>query len=429
MDIEKKELAGSRVMLSVSIPWDDWKGEIGHVVEHLSKKTKVDGFRPGRAPKEMLEKKFGKESVLFEGAEHAVRHLLPDVFREAGTDAIGQPEISLEDVSDGGPLRFSVTTAVMPEVKLGSWEKAVKKVNAEHGKKAVKVSDEAVEKELERLAKSRAKLVTVTRPAKEDDAVEIDFDVYIGGVPIENGSGRKHPIVIGSEAFIPGFEEELVGMETGEEKSFSLPFPAEYHEKSLAGRSAEFRVKLLLVQEREIPELSDDFAKSLGRFETLMDLRKSVSEGMLAEEEQKAREKRRTEILDAVVSVSKADLPAVFVESELRRMISEFSQQVLMTGLEFSEYLSRIGKTEDDLSAEWRPQAEKRLLSQLALEHIAADRGAEVSSQEVEAEMNRVLAYAKSVKQTEKDLDLPAIYATVRERIRNEKTLEILETL
>ncbi len=429
MDIKVKKLPGSKAELTVSIPWDGWKGEIDHVIGHLAEKVKIEGFRPGHAPREALEKKLGKEAVILEGAEHAVDHLLPDVVRESGVEAIGRPEILLEDASDGGELRFVVTTAVMPETKLGVWEQSVRAVNATYAKRKPDVSDEAVERELAHLAKSRAKLVTVSRAAKDGDAVEVDFDVLLGGVPIENGSGRNHPIVIGSGAFIPGFEDELVGMEAGAEKAFTLPFPTEYHEKNLAGRSAEFQVKLLLVQERDVPELSDAFAKSLGRFETLADLRKSVSEGMNAEEEQKTKEKHRTDILDAIVAVTEAELPDILVEAELKRMVSEFSQQVSSTGLALADYLSRIGKTEEDLAAEWRPQAERRLLSQLALERIAADRETEASSEEIEAEMNQVLAYAKSVKRAEKDLDLPAIYATIRERVRNEKVFDILETL
>jgi len=269
----------------------------------------------------------------------------------------------------------------------------------------------------------------VNRIAKNGDAVELDFDVTRGGVPIEGGAGRKHPIVLGSGTFIPGFEDEIVGMEAGGEKSFALTFPEAYHEKTLAGKPAEFHVKLLLVQEQEIPELSDEFAKSLGRFEGLDALRKSVREGMFSEKEEQKKELHRTDILDAIVSVTEAELPDVLVEGELRRMISEFSHQASMTGLSLQDYLARIGKTEEELSSEWRPQAGKRLLSQLALESIATAREVEASTEEIEAEMNKVLAYVKSVKQAEKDLDLPAIYSSIRERLRNEKVLGLLETL
>lgn len=429
MDVQVKKLAESKVELSVSIPWEEWKGEIGHAVEHLSKSVKIEGFRTGKIPRDVLEKKLGKTTVLIEGAEHAIDHLFPKVLHESGVDAIGKPEIRLEDAKEGEALEFAVTTAVMPAVKVGSWEKAVKSVNAKRAKEATDVPTEEVDSELERIAKSRAKLVTVNRAAKSGDAVEIDFDVARSGVPIEGGAGRKHPIVIGSGAFIPGFEDQLIGMEAGSEKSFELTFPEAYHEKTLAGKPAEFGVKMLLVQEQDVPELTDEFAKSLGRFETLEELRKSVTEGMTDERQQQGKERHRTEILDAIVTVTEADLPEVLVESELRRMISEFSHQASMTGLTLEDFLARMGKTEADLSTEWKPQASRRILSQLALEAIAKEREIEAKTEEIEAEMNQVLAYAKSVKQAEKDLDLAAIYASIRERLRNEKVFVLLETL
>ncbi|NTW14772.1 MAG: trigger factor [Candidatus Moranbacteria bacterium] len=429
MDVNVKKLPKSTVELAVSIPWDEWKGEIDHAAAHLSEQVKVEGFRKGKVPREVLEKKLGKSTVLLEGAEHAIDHLFPQVLREAGVDGIGRPEIRLDDVKEEGALEFTVTVAVMPKAGLKGWSKAVSAVNAGHAKEEVAVPDEEVERELDRLAKSRAKLVTVDRVAREGDAVEVDFDVTRGGVAIEGGAGRKHPIVLGSGTFIPGFEERVIGMEPGTEQAFTLTFPSEYHEKTLAGKPAEFRVKLLLVQEREIPELTDDFAKSLGRFEDLAALRKSISEGMLAERREQAAEKRRTDILEALVGEVEAELPDVLVENELRRMIGEFSHQASMTGLSLSDYLDRIGKSENDLAAEWKPQAEKRVLSQLALEAIAAEREIEVASEEIESEMNKVLAYVKSVRQAEKDLDLPAIYASIRERLRNEKVFALLESL
>ncbi|MEI7750207.1 MAG: trigger factor [Candidatus Moraniibacteriota bacterium] len=429
MDVSVKPLPQSKAELSVSIPWEEWRGEIDHAAEHLSKNVKVEGFRSGKIPRAVLEKKLGKTTLLIEGAEHAIDHLFPSVLREAKVDAIGKPEIRLDDVNEGEALCFTVTTAIMPEASLGAWEKAVRSVNAKHAKEKTTVSEEDIEKELGRVARSRAKLVTVNRAAKDGDAVEVDFVVSRDGVPIEGGTGRKHPIVLGSGAFIPGFEEAVVGMEVGAEKTFTLLFPDTYHEKALAGKPAEFAVKLLLVQEQEIPELTDEFAKSLGRFENLAALRASISEGMAVEKADQEQERHRTDILDAIVAETKAELPDVLVEGELRRMISEFGQQAAMTGLSLDDYLSRMGKTEADLSVEWRPQAGKRLLSQLALESIAKEQDIDVANEEIEAEMNKVLAYAKSVKQAEKDLDLAAIYAAIRERSRNEKVLVYLETL
>lgn len=429
MDIKVTKLPKSRVEMEISIPWDEWKGEIDHAAEHLAQEIKVEGFRPGKAPRAMLEKRLGKATVLIEGAEHAIDHLYPMALEQSKVDAIGKPEVRLDEVKDGESLRFTVTTAVMPDVTLRPWEKKVMAVNEEHRKTKHEVSAEDVEKELRNIAESRAKQVAVMREARDGDVVLVDFVVRQGGVPIEGGTSKKHPIVLGKGAFIPGFEEALIGMKEGEEKAVRLSFPEKYHIGTLAGKPADFHVKVIGVQERQIPELDDTFASSLGKFENIGKLRENVSEGMRMEKENEAKERRRIAILEAILEEAEAEIPEMLVESELRRMISEFGNQAAMAGMTLDDYLTRGKKTEEDLAKEWRPQAEKRILSGLALDAIVKEREIEAAQEEIEAEMNKVLAYAKSVEKAEKDLDLAAIYDAARSRLRNEKLFELLENL
>lgn len=429
MDIKVTKLPKSRIEMVVSVPWDEWKGEIDHAVEHLAQEIKVEGFRPGKVPRAMLEKRLGKATVLIEGAEHAIDHLYPAVLEQSKVDAIGKPEVRLDEVKDGEPLSFTVTTAVMPDVTLRPWEKKVKAVNEGHASAKHDVPAADVEKELRNIAESRAKQVAVAREARDGDVVLVDFVVRQGGVPIEGGTSKKHPIVLGKGAFIPGFEEALLGMKEGEEKTVSLSFPEKYHIVALAGKPADFHVKVIGVQERQIPELDDAFAASLGRFESIGKLRENVAEGMRMEKENEAKERRRIAILEAILEEAEAEIPDMLIESELRRMISEFGNQAAMAGMTLEDYLARGKKTEDDLAKEWRPQAEKRILSGLALDAIVKEREIDVAQEEIEAEMNKVLAYAKSVEKAEKDLDLPAIYDAARSRLRNEKLFELLESL
>ncbi|NTW14274.1 MAG: trigger factor [Candidatus Moranbacteria bacterium] len=429
MDVQVKKLPKSKVEIAVSIPWNEWKGEIDHAVEHLAKDVNVQGFRPGHAPREVIEKKIGKTTVLIEGAEHAIDHLFPKVLEAAKIDAIGKPEIRLDDVQAEGPLSFLVTTSVMPEVRLGSWEKKVKKENSAHAKEKLTVDDAEIAEELRKIAESRTKFVTVDREARDGDMVETDFEVTMNGVPIEGGTGKKHPVVLGKGAFIPGFEEGILGMRAGDEKSVELVFPETYHVDTLAGKPAIFHIVANLVQERLIPELSDEFARSLGNFESLESLRGNVSDGLLEERKAKAKERLRTGILESIVETAEAELPDVLVESEVRRMIGEFGNQASMMGLKLEDYLARMKKTEEELAKEWRPQAEKRILSELSIERIATDQAIEPGQEEIEEEMNKILAYAKSVSQAERELDLPAMYAASRNRLRNEKVFEWLERL
>lgn len=429
MDVNVKKLPKSRVEMEVSVPWEEWKGEIDHAVEHLAGEIKMAGFRPGKAPRAMVEKRLGKATVLIEGAEHAIDHLYPAVLGQSKIDAIGKPEVRLDEVKDGEPLRFTVTTVVMPDVTLRPWEKKVKAVNEAHRNVKHEVSAEDVEKELRNIAESRAKQVTVAREARNGDVVLVDFVVRQGGVPIEGGTSRKHPIVLGKGAFIPGFEEALLGMKEGEEKTINLTFPEKYHVEALAGKPADFHVKVNVVQEQQIPDLDDAFAASLGRFENIGNLRENISEGMRMEKENEAKERRRIAILEAILKEAEAEIPEVLVESELRRMISEFGNQAAMAGMTLDDYLVRGKKTEEDLAEEWRPQAEKRILSGLALDAIVKEKEIEASQEEIEAEMNKVLAYAKSIEKAEKDLDLAAIYDAARSRLRNEKLFELLENM
>jgi len=429
MDIKVTKLPKSSIEMEISVPWDEWKGEIDHAASHLAQEIKVPGFRPGKAPRAMLEKRLGKATVLVEGAEHAIDHLYSAALKQSKVDAIGKPEVRLDEVKDGEPLRFTVTTAVMPDITIRPWEKKVKAVNESHRKVKHEVKEEEIEKELLGIAESRAKQVTVAREARTGDVVLVDFVVRQGGVPIEGGTSRKHPIVLGKGAFIPGFEEALLGMKEGEEKTVALTFPEKYHVAMLAGKPADFEVKVLVVQEQQIPELDDAFAASLGKFENIEKLRENISEGMRMEKENEVKEKRRIAILEAILEEAEAEIPEILVEGELRRMISEFRNQAAMAGMTIDDYLARGKKTEEDLAKEWRPQAEKRILSGLALDLIVKEKELEAAQEEIEAEMNKVLAYAKSIEKAEKDLDLAAIYNAAQSRLRNEKLFELLENL
>ncbi len=429
MDVSVKKLPKSRAEISVSLPWDMWKPEIEHAVAELGKDMKIEGFRPGKAPRAVLEQKLGKATILVEGAEHAIDHFYPEALKKSEIDAIGKPEVRLENVKEGEPLAFTVETACMPTVTIKPWEKKVRAINEERKKEAVKVSEKEVEEEIEKFAESRATFVTVLRPAKKGDMVEVDFEVTMGSVPIEGGTSKKHPIVLGKGAFLPGFEDAIIGLSAGEEKSVDLTFPKKYHVARLAGKEANFWVKVLLVQERNVPAIDDNFAMSAGNFKTIAELKKSVAEGMTLEKENEAKEKHRVAILEAIVEEAEAELPAVLVESELKRMVAEFSHQAGSMGMELGDYLGKLGKTEEDLVRDWRPQAEKRILSGLVLESLAKEQGIKIDQEEVEAEMNKALAYLKSVKQAEKDIDLPGLYDLAQSRLRNEKLFEFLETL
>lgn len=429
MNVTVKKLPESKAELTVTLPWEEWKDEMKHAVAGLAKEVKVSGFRPGKAPRDVIEKRFGKQALFIEAAEHAVTHSYPKALAEAKIEAIGQPEVKLEKFAENEILEYSVVTAVMPEVTLKPWKADVKKVNAEFAKKKDVIDEKDIDTELEKLASMRAKLVTVNREARLDDNVLVDFSVLQNGVLIEHGKSEKHPLVLGKGVFIPGFEEKLLGMKEGEEKTFELTFPKEYHVKHLAGKPATFQVKMGVVQEREIAPIDDAFAQSLGAFESLEKLKENMRQGLLEEKITKSKEERRTQILDALVEKSVIEHPQVLVEEELKRMVREFEMQVQSMGLSLAEYLEKLQKTEDDLKKEWLPQAKKRLSAHMVLDTLAKEEEIDVDSQEVEAEMNKTLTQYKDVKDIEKKIDMERLYAAARGQLLNEKVFVWLETL
>jgi trigger factor len=429
MNVTVKKLPASKIEMSVVLPWEEWKGEIEHATEGMAKSVKMPGFRAGKVPKKMAEQHFGKQAIMVEAAEHVVSHSYAKALEQEKIDALGQPEVKLGAVKEGEDFSYSIVTAVMPEVKLSSWRDAVKKVNADFSKKKVVVEEGEIMTELGRLAAMRAKQVTVNRPAKLDDSVLVDFTVLVDGVVIEGGKSEKHPLVLGKGVFIPGFEEQLVGMKEHDEKSFELTFPTEYHAKHLAGKPATFQVTMRLVQEREVPALDDVFAQSLGKFETLDQVKENLKKGMLEEKEQKQKETWRTDILDALVERATIDYPQILIDQELRKMTHDFEAQLQQMGLSFDAYLEQMKKSKEEVEQEWLPQAKKRLAANLVIETLAEEEGIAADTAEVEAEMNKALQYYKDVKDIEKNLDMERLYAAVAGQLKNEKVLTWLETL
>jgi trigger factor len=425
-----KKLPKSQIEFELVVPWKNWEKYLDQSAEELSKEIKISGFRPGKAPRNLVEQKIGKGTILNEAAEKAVKKSYVDYIVKEKIEAIGNPKVEINEIKEGEDLKFEITVSIMPEIEVDNgYKKDIKKINEEFAKKDMKADEKEIDLEIEKLANSRVKLVTVRREARNNDSVEIDFSVAVDGVPIENGSSKNHPLIIGKGVFIPGFEENLIGMKEGEEKEFELTFPESYHKKDLAGKLAAFKIKLNLVQERQTPEINDDFAKSLGKFSDLAALRKNMEEGLTHEKEHKMKEERRAEFIESIIKNSKTDLPDVLIDEETNRMLQEFEQQISPMGMTIDQYLENIKKDKEEMKKDWRPQAEKRVISALALKQIVKDEDIKVDSKEVEAEINKTIQYYKDVKDIEKNLDMERLYNYSKGILENEKVFEMLEKL
>jgi trigger factor len=425
-----KKLPKSKIEVELTVSWKEWEKFIVPAVAEISAEFKFPGFRPGKAPRNLVEQKVGKEMILSHAAEKAISRSYSDFVACEKLAVLGSPKVEIDKIEEGGDLVFKATVSVMPKVVvLDKYKEAIKKINAEYQKKTTEIGEEEIMLELEKVANSRVKLVTVRRAVANNDSVEVDFSVSVDGKVIEGGESKNHALVIGKGVFIPGFEEELIGMNEGDGRTFELTFPKDYHKKDLAGKVASFQVKMNLVQERQVPEINDEFAVSLGKFKDLSELRVNIKEGFEHENEHKMKEEKHTKYLDEIVKNLEGELPDALVADELNRMVQEFEGQIQSTGMTLDNYLEKLKKTKAELLKEWEPQAEKRIKSALALKEIAKLEEIKMDSAEIEAEMNKTLQYYKEVKDFEKNVDMERLYSYVKGTLENDKVFELLEKL
>lgn len=429
--VEIKKLPKSEVEVKFSVAWEIWNKHMDAAVKAVAQSIKVEGFRPGKAPRNIVEQRVGRETLLQEAADRAIQKAWADAVHGEKIEAIGHPKADITKLAEGNPLEFTIVTAVMPTLTLKKdWREKISKKNVSEKKKTPEaVKEEEVEKEIQKIANGRAKLVTVSRAAKKGDSVRIDFSVTMDGKEIEGGSAQDHILVLGSGVFIPGFEEQVEGMKENEDKEFVLSFPETYHEKSLAGKEANFSVHLRVVQEKQTETLDDAFAVSLGKFKTLEELKKNVREGMEKEHATKREEERKEALANTLLENLETEIPDILIEEESVSMVREFEGQLSMMGLTMEGYLEHLKKTIADLKTEWRSQAEKRLLLTLGLLHLAKEEGVDASNEEIEEEMNKTLRYYKSKQEAEKKLDMKRLYSYCKEAVLRRKALEYMEEM
>lgn len=421
MNVNIKKISSNQAELEIEIPAIQVETYFQLAAFELSKNMKVDGFRSGKVPPEIVEREIGSKKLYDEAANFAISKTLPKAILETNVEIIGQPDIVVTQIARGNPMKYRAKIWIIPEIKLANYK------GLEVKRQKLEVEPEEINESLRYLQKSRAKLITVNRPAKKGDRVEIDFITKSGGVKIEGGESKNHPLILGENRFIPGFEENLEGMKDKEEKEFSLKIPKDWHQKNLADKKLDFEIKMNLVQERQVPELSDEFVKSLGNFQSLEQLKNNIKEGILEEKKQKDRERIRTELAGKVAENSEMDIPEALINFELDKMIGELKASVEDMGLDFDAYLQEIKKTSEDLKKEWRKNAEKRVKIALVLREIAKKEKIETSEGEVIERTNKILEHYASMEEAKKKIDLPAVKEYAKDIIKNEKVFELLE--
>jgi trigger factor len=374
----------STIQLEVELPPERLGRAIDDAVRRLSRRTRVPGFRPGKAPRPVLERHLGPSVVL----DEAVEHLVEDAYREAilETDALPltNPDIEIVQAEEGVPLVFKATVQVRPEVALGDYK------HFNFSPEIETIDDARVDKVLEELRDQNATLAAVEdRGAKEGDYAVISFVGNRDGEPFEGGSSERMPIILGQERLIPGFEANLTGLVVGRKTEFDIRFPDDYPETELAGKPAHFAVEIKELREKVLPDLDDDFIKTLGEFDDLAALRADIRTRLERNALDRARHGFADRIIDYAVAIATVDLPDILVDQEVEVMHDEFRGTLARQGISEEAYLKAVEKAESDLHTEFRPGAEKRVRTLLVLSKVADAEGVTAPEAEVEAEIAR----------------------------------------
>ena len=410
-----EKLEKSRVALTIETSAEEFEAAVNKAYLKMRGKINVPGFRVGKAPRKIIEKMYGAE-VFY---EEAVNIILPDAYEDAvkeqGLETVGYPQVELESCTKDGVV-FKCTVAVYPEVKLGQYK------GLEAPKAEVKVAAADVNARLKEMADRNSRLVSVERAVKKGDTADIDFEGFDNGVAFDGGKGENFDLEIGSGSFVPGFEEQLIGMKAGEEKDIDITFPENYTPE-LAGKPVVFHVKVNEVKVKEVPAIDDEFAKDVSEFDTLKDLKADIKKKMTAERTEAAQRAFEDVLMAKVAEGMEADIPQEMVELQAERMMEQFKQQLASQGIPFDQYLQMTGTTEADFRKQADGPAAEQVKMDLAVEAIIKAEGLEASDEDVENEMKSV------AEKYGMDLDTVKKYLRpedVKEQVIREKVVKLV---
>jgi trigger factor len=374
----------STLTVRVEVPSEKLDAAILEAVRHLSQRTKIAGFRPGKAPRVVVERIVGPEAVLEEAVDHVVQRAYRDALVQNDILPLTQGDVNVEQGEEGKPVIFTATVQVRPEVKIGDYR------NFNFKPEIDVIDDEKVDKVVDELRDQNANLGPVEdRGAKNGDYAVIGYTGTRDGVPFDGGSAERMPLILGEERLIPGFEAHVVGLKAGESTAFDIDFPEDYPEATLAGKQAHFEVQVKELREKILPEVDDDFARSLGSFADLKALRAEIKDRLGRNALDRARHEFADKIIDYATSNATLELPDVLVEQEVEIMHDELRGSLARQGVDEASYLKVTGKTDADLHNDMRPGAEKRVKTLLVLTKVAEAEGLEIDDAEVEAEVAR----------------------------------------
>lgn len=407
----------NRVELEVVVDAETFEKGLAAAFKKQSKKISIPGFRKGKAPRAFVEKYFGKE-VFYEDAVNALYpDALDEAVKEAGLEVI-QDKIDF-DVKEVGPQGFTFTAALTtkPEVTIENYK------GIEAVKKSAEVTDEDIDAEIKKVQERNSRMVTVEdRAAQNDDIAVIDFEGFLDGEPFEGGKGENYSLEIGSGSFVPGFEDQIIGLKAGDEKDLDITFPEDYV-ADLAGKAVVFKVKVKEVKESQLPTVDDEFAKDVSEFETLADFKKDLGEKLTQRRTAEAQNDFEQAILEQLVDNLEADIPNGMVETQLDKIMDEYAMRMSSQGMSMDDYLKMMGMTPEMMRASSKPAALNQVKTELALEAVAAAENLEITDEECEAEVNKL---AEQYKLTAEQVKAAVSLDALKHDLRLQKASELV---
>ena len=417
--LEKTENA-NEVEFEITIEAEKFEDAIKKVYFKSAKYFNIPGFRKGKAPMQIVEKYYGTEIFYEDAFNEIAGEALEEAVAENKVDIVSRPEVDIKQMEKGKDLIFIAVMQTKPEAELGKYK------GIEIPKIEYNVSEDDINHELEHMQEHNSRLISIEdRPAENGDIVNIDFEGFVDDKAFDNGKAEDYDLELGSNTFIPGFEEQIVGMKIDEEKDIKVTFPEEYYEKSLAGKEATFKIKLHEIKKKELPKLDDEFAKDVSEFDTLKELKDDIK--AKKEKQNKDKEKYETEeaIVKALCENVKVDIPSGMIETEVDRMVKDIESRLSYQGIKLDQYLKMVQKTEEDLRKEYEPQAQEGIKSRLAIEAVIKAEKIEATDKEIEDKIKEMAKnYGKE--NDEEFLKNENVRNYIKEGIESEKAIEFL---
>jgi trigger factor len=415
MSVQVEKLEKNMAKLTIEVSADEFEGALEKAYQKNKNKITLPGFRKGKAPRKMIEKMYGAGVFYEDAANEIIPKAYSEAAKESGEEIVSQPKIDVTQIEKGKSFIFTAEVAVKPEVTLGEYK------GVEVTKTEIVVSEEDVDKEVDKEREKNSRMVDIDDRAVENgDMIKLNFEGFVDGEAFAGGKGEDYPLTIGSGSFIPGFEEQLVGAKIGEDVEVNVTFPEEYQAEELKGKAAVFKCKVNAIQVKELPEADDEFAQDVSEFDTLAEYRDDVRAKLVERKEAEAKRVKQGQAVERAVANATMEIPDPMVDDQVRRMVDDFSRRIESQGISVEQYMQFTGMTADQMLAQMRPEALKRIQNSLVLEAIAKAEDIQISEERLDEEIAKMAAQYKM--EVEKLKELMGDYE--KEQMKNDLAIQ-----